>query len=159
MIARRPFYAIGQQRNPEQNDQIKQLKGRHNKPHLFILWYQDALHPPTHRRYVVLSKCGMVRWWTHGTCIVPLSIQAGGTSILYLLIHGHGRERCNLKRPICIRALLNDHPIGLKSRWLASGLVHMFLVSQPTPKGKGHLLSTKICRADGPTLRPDGPRQ
>jgi hypothetical protein len=39
----------------------------------------------------------------------------GDTSILYLLIHGHGRERCNMKRPICTRALLNDHPIGWKA--------------------------------------------
>jgi hypothetical protein len=51
-------------------------------------------------------------WYIHS----PFVYSGWGTSILYLLIHGHGRERCNPKRPICIRALLNDHPIGLKSR-------------------------------------------
>jgi hypothetical protein len=36
--------------------------------------------------------------------------------------------------------------------------VHMLLVCQPPPKGKGHMLSTKIDRANGPTLRTDDPR-
>jgi hypothetical protein len=30
----------------------------------------------------------------------------------------------------------------LKSRWLTSGLVHMLLVHQPSPKGRGHMLDT-----------------
>lgn len=105
ILARRPFYAIGQQRNPnhplKQNNRIKQPEGRHSKHHLFIQWCQDTFHPSTHRRYIVLFKCGMVRRWNCGTFIVPLPIQAGGTSILYLLTHlldGHGRERCNPKR-------------------------------------------------------------
>jgi hypothetical protein len=34
----------------------------------------------------------------------------------------------------------------------------MLLVRQPSPKGRGHMLETKKCLADGPTLRPDGPR-
>jgi hypothetical protein len=41
----------------------------------------------------------------------------GDTSILFISIHwsnGHGRERCNPKRHLCIGALLNDHHIGLE---------------------------------------------
>jgi hypothetical protein len=121
MLARRSLYTIGQQRNPghplKQNDWVKRPKRWHNKHRLFILSCQDASHPSTHRRCIVLFKYGMVWLWTHGTCVLPLSIQAGGTSILLLLIHwsnGHGWERCNPKRPLCIRALLNDHHIWLK---------------------------------------------
>jgi hypothetical protein len=152
MLAIRSFYVIGQQRNLshplKQNGQIKQPERRCNMHRLFIQWFQDAFHPLTHRRCIVLFKYGMVQRWTHGTCIVPLSIQAGGTSILHLLIHwsnGYGRERCNLKWPLCIGALLNGHPIGLKSRWLASGLVHMLLVRQPPPKGRGAYVEYRKC--------------
>jgi hypothetical protein len=34
----------------------------------------------------------------------------------------------------------------------------MLLVRQPSPKGRGHMLDTKKGLADGPALRPDGPR-
>jgi hypothetical protein len=34
----------------------------------------------------------------------------------------------------------------------------MLLVRQPPPKGRGHVLSTEKSYADGPALRPDGPR-
>jgi hypothetical protein len=119
VLARRPFYVIGQRRNPshllKQNGQIKWLERRHNKYRLFILWDPGTLHMFTHRRYIILFKYRMVRWWIHGTCIVPLSIQTGGTSILFLLIHwlnGHGRERYNLKRPLYNGDLLNDLHIG-----------------------------------------------
>ena len=87
----------------------------------------------------------------HAYCLCLFRL--GGTPILFRLIYwsnGHGRERCNPKRPLCIGALLNDHYIGLKSRWLASGLVHMLLLRQPPPKGKGHMLRAQIDRADGP---------
>jgi hypothetical protein len=33
----------------------------------------------------------------------------------------------------------------------------MLLVRQSPPKGRGHMLSAGSDRADGPTLRPDGP--
>jgi hypothetical protein len=36
MLARRSFYAISQQRNPEQNGRIKRPGRQHNKHHLFI---------------------------------------------------------------------------------------------------------------------------
>jgi hypothetical protein len=115
MLARRLFHVIGQQRNPghllKRNGRTKQPKRRHNKHRLFILWDQGTFHLFIHRRYIILFKYGMVRWWIHGTCIVPLSIQTGGTSIIFLLIHssnGHGRARYNLKRPLYIGDLLND---------------------------------------------------
>jgi hypothetical protein len=34
----------------------------------------------------------------------------------------------------------------------------MLLVRQPSPKGRGHMLEIKKSHADGPGLRPDGPR-
>jgi hypothetical protein len=34
----------------------------------------------------------------------------------------------------------------------------MLLVRQPSPKGRGHMLKAKKSLADGPALRPDGPR-
>jgi hypothetical protein len=34
----------------------------------------------------------------------------------------------------------------------------MLLVRQPPPKRRGHMLSTENDRADGPALRPGGPR-
>jgi hypothetical protein len=34
----------------------------------------------------------------------------------------------------------------------------MLLVRQPSPKGRGYMLDTKKSHADGPALRPDGPR-
>jgi hypothetical protein len=34
----------------------------------------------------------------------------------------------------------------------------MLLVRQPSPKGRGHMLSSKKSSADGPAPRPDGPR-
>jgi hypothetical protein len=37
-------------------------------------------------------------------------------------------------------------------------VVHILLVCQPLPKGRGHMLSTKKCLTDCLTLRPDGPR-
>jgi hypothetical protein len=121
MLARRPSYTIGQQRNLghplKQNDRVKRPKRRCNKHRLFVVSCKDAFHPPTHRWCVVLFKYGMVRRWTHGICVLPLSIQAGVTSILFLLIHwsnGHGRERCNPEWPLCIGALFNDHHIGLE---------------------------------------------
>jgi hypothetical protein len=51
----------------------------------------------------------------------------------------------------------------LKSRWLTSGLVHMLLVRQPSPKGMGHMLETKkssrTVRSWGRTVRGlDSPR-
>jgi hypothetical protein len=116
MLARRPFYAIGQQRNPDhplkQNSRVKQPERRRNEHRLFIMSCQDAFHPPTHRRYIVPFKYGMVRRWTHGTCVLLCLFRLRDTSVLFLLIHwsnGHGRERGNPKRPLCIEALLNDH--------------------------------------------------
>jgi hypothetical protein len=53
------------------------------------------------------------------------------------LIKWSWRERCSPKRPLCIGALLNDHHIGSKKPVVASGLVHMLLVRQPPPKGRG----------------------
>jgi hypothetical protein len=118
VLARRPFYVIGQRRNPghllKRNGQTKWLERRHNKHRLFILWDQGTFHMFTHRQYIILFKYGMVRRWIHGTCIVPLSIQTGG-HLHFLLIHwlnGHGRERYNLKRPLYNGALLNDLHIG-----------------------------------------------
>jgi hypothetical protein len=82
VLARRPFYVIGQRRNPghllKRNGQTKWLERWHNKHRLFILWDQGTFHPFTHRRHIILFKYGMVQWWIHGTCIVPLSIQTGG---------------------------------------------------------------------------------
>jgi hypothetical protein len=160
MLARRPFYAIGQQRSPghplKQNDRVKRPKRRRNKHRLFILSCQDASHPPTHRRCIVLFKYGMVRRWTHGTCVLPLSIQAGGTSILFLLIHcsnGHGRERCNPKRPLCIGALLNDHHIGLKKLVACIRLSSYAFGSSTSTKMQGHMLSTRNILADDPRVR------
>jgi hypothetical protein len=151
--ARRPFYAIGQQRNLshplKQNGRIKRSERQHNKHILFIQWYQDDFHPPIHRRYIILFKCGMVRRWTRGTYIVPLPIEARGTFIICLLIlwsDGYGQKRCNPKKSLCIRALLNDHPIGLKNWWLASDLVHMLLVRRYSPKGRDIYWTTKINR-------------
>ena len=78
-LAKRSFYVIDQQINLvhpiKQNSWTKRLKRQHNKHRLFIMWCQDAFHPPTHRWYIVLFKYGMVRRWTHGICIVHLSIQ------------------------------------------------------------------------------------
>jgi hypothetical protein len=34
----------------------------------------------------------------------------------------------------------------------------MLLVRQPSPKGRGHMLEAKKGLADGPALRPNGPR-
>jgi hypothetical protein len=34
----------------------------------------------------------------------------------------------------------------------------MLLVRQPSPKGKGAYVGDQMCLADGPALRPDGPR-
>jgi hypothetical protein len=34
----------------------------------------------------------------------------------------------------------------------------MLLVRQPSPKGRGAYVGDQKCLADGPTLRPDGPR-
>jgi hypothetical protein len=163
MLARRLFYAIGQQRNPDhplkQNGRIKWHERRRNKHRLFSLWCQDTFLPPTQRRYIVLIKYRMVRQWTHATCIISLSIQARGHhhSIHFdPLIRSSWPRKMQSKTDLCIRALLNYHPIGLKSRWLASGLfltsetkwlvrstfswmllvVHMFLVRQPPPKGR-----------------------
>jgi hypothetical protein len=34
----------------------------------------------------------------------------------------------------------------------------MLLVRQTAPKGRGHMLEAKKSLADGPALRPDGPR-
>jgi hypothetical protein len=88
MLTRRSFYAIGQQRNPshplKHNGWIKWPERWHTNHHLFIQWCQDTFHLPTHRRYIVLFKCGTVRRWTHGTCIVPLPIQAWGALPLYI---------------------------------------------------------------------------
>jgi hypothetical protein len=65
MLARRSFYAIGQQKNLgrplKQNGRIKWPERRHNKHHLFIQWWHDIFHPPTHRWYTILFKCEMVR--------------------------------------------------------------------------------------------------
>jgi hypothetical protein len=115
MLARRLFHVIGQRRNPghllKRNGQTKRSKRRHNKHRLFILWDQGTFHPFIHRRYIILFKYGMVRRWIHVTCIVFLSIQTGGTSIIFLLIHwsnGHGWGRYNPKWPLYIGALLND---------------------------------------------------
>jgi hypothetical protein len=113
--------------------------------------------PPTHHRCIVLFKYGMVRCWTHGTCVLPLSIQAGG--------HLHSNPFWSIDEMITVEkdAVLNDiYALGLywmiaildrKSRWLALGLVHMLLVRQPPPKGRGHMLSTRNDRADGPRVR------
>jgi hypothetical protein len=164
MLARRPFYAIGQQRNPghplKQNDQVKRPERRRNKHRLFILSCQDASHPPTHRRCIVLFKYGMVRWWTNGTYVLPLSIRARGTFILFLLIHwsnGHGQERCNPKRLLCIGALLNDHHIGLKKLVACIRLSSYAFGSLTFTKSHGHILSTRNILVDSPALRPDGP--
>jgi hypothetical protein len=115
MLAKRLFHVIGQRRNPDhllkRNSRTKRPKRRRDKHRLFILWDQGTFHLFIHRWYIVLLKCGMARRRIHGTFIVPLSIRAGGTSILFILIHwsnGHGRERYNPKRPLYIGALLND---------------------------------------------------
>jgi hypothetical protein len=34
----------------------------------------------------------------------------------------------------------------------------MLLVRQPSPKGRGAYVGHQMCLADGPALRPDGPR-
>jgi hypothetical protein len=163
MLTRRSFYAISQQRNPDhplkQNGQIKRPERRCNKHHVFILWCQDTFHPPTQHWYIVLIKYRMVWQWTHATCIIPLSIQARGHrhSIPFdPLIRWSWPRKMQSETDLCIRALLNYHPIGLKSRWFASGLfltletkwlvrstfsrmllvVHILLVRQPPPKGR-----------------------
>jgi hypothetical protein len=123
MLARRSFYAIDQQRNPghplKQNDRIKVPERQHSKHHLFMLWCQDTFHPLTHRQYIILFKCGMVRQWIHGICIVLCLFRMKGTSILYLLIHwsdDHSRERCNLKQSYALELYwmitLSDWKVG-----------------------------------------------
>jgi hypothetical protein len=143
MLARRMFHVIDQRRNPghllKRNDRTKRPKRRHNKHCLFILWDQGTFHPFIHRRYIILFKYGMVWWWIHGTCIVPLSILTGGAPPLYslwsidqMVMAMEGTIRIGLY------ALVLYWMISiLKSRWLASGLVQMFLVRQPSPKGRG----------------------
>jgi hypothetical protein len=142
-------------------------------------WWYDTFHQPIHHRYIFLFKHGVVWRWSRITCIISLLIRAEGTTILYLLFHwssSHGRERCNHKRPLCIRTLLNNHPIRLKSRWLASPLlltlgtkraeIYCFLKGadalglSTSTKRQVHVLSKKMChwtvwpyRADGPWWR------
>jgi hypothetical protein len=163
-MARRLFYVIGQQRNPghplKQNGPVKRPVRRRNM-------HRTSCHArmlSTHLLIVDILSCSNMEWYDDEPMVHAYSLclfRLGGTSILFLLIHwsnGHDRERCNPKRPLCIGALLNDHHIGLKSWWLASGLVHMLLVRQPPQKGRGQMLSTRNVLADGPALRPDGPR-
>jgi hypothetical protein len=164
MLARRSFYTIGQQRNPgrplKQNDRVKWPERRRNKHRMFILSWQDASHPPTHRWCIVLFKYGMVRRWTHGTCILPLSIQAGDTSILILLIHwsnGHSWERCSPKRPVCIGALLNDHHIGLKKMVACIRVSWYAFGSSTSTKRQGAYVEHQNILADGPALSSNGP--
>jgi hypothetical protein len=123
MLMRRLSHAVGQQSNPghpqKQYGQIKRPKRRRNKCRLFIhpQWRQGTFHQPTHCRYIVMLKYGIVWGWTHITCIIPLLIRAGGVTVLCLLTHwsnSHGRERCNHKWPLCIKILLKDYPIRLK---------------------------------------------
>jgi hypothetical protein len=51
-------------------------------------------------------------WYMHS----PFVYSGWGHLHSIPFVHGHGRERCNLKRLVCIIALLNNHPIGLKSQ-------------------------------------------
>jgi hypothetical protein len=137
----------------------KRPKRRNNKHRMFILWDQGTFHPFIHRRYIILFKYGMVRRWIHVTCIVPLSIQTEGTSIIFLLIHwsnGHGRGRYNPKRPLYIDALLNDlyfeKPVTyIRFSWYAFG-------SSTFTKRQWAYIGHKKGLADGPALRPDGPQ-
>jgi hypothetical protein len=143
----------------KRNRYTKRPERRHNKHRLFILWDHGTFHPFTHCQYIILFKHGMVRWWIHGTCIVSLSIQTGGTSILFLLIHwsnGHGRERYNLKWPLYIGALLNDLHIEKPVTYIRFSL-YAFGSSTFT-KRQGAYVGDQKCLADGLGLRPDGPR-
>ena len=141
ILAKRLFHVIGQQRNPghllKQNGQTKRPERRHNKHRLFILWDQGTFHLFTHRRYIILFKHGMARWWIHGTCIVPSSIQTGG--------HLHSIPFDPLIKWSWPRKIQSETAFILvlywiisisKSRWPTSGLVHMLLVRQPSPKGR-----------------------
>jgi hypothetical protein len=148
MLARRLFHVIGQWRNPghllKRNGWTKWPKRRHNKHRLFILWDQGTFHPFIHRRYIIMFKYGMVRRWIQGTCIVPLSIQTRGTSIIVLLIHwsnGHGRGRYNPKRPLYIGALLNDLHFEKPVTYIRFS--SYAFGSSTFTKRQGHMLDTK----------------
>jgi hypothetical protein len=163
MLARRLFHVIGQRSNPgyllKRNSRTKWPKRRHNKHRLFILWDQGTLHPFIHHRYIILFKYGMVRRWIHGTCIVPLSIQTGGTSIIFLLIHwsnSHGRGRYILKRPLYISALLNDLHFEKPVTYIRFS--SYAFGSSTFTKRQGGIGWTPKGAPDGPALRPDGPR-
>jgi hypothetical protein len=163
MLAKRLFHVIGQRRNPghllKRNGRTKWPKRRHDKHRMFILWDQGNFHPFNHRRYIILLKCGMARRWIHGIFIVHLSIRQWGTSILFILIHwsnGHGRERYNPKRPLYIGALLND--LHIKKPVTYIRFSSYAFGSSTFTKKQGAYVGHQKSLADGPALRPAGPR-
>jgi hypothetical protein len=84
----------------------------HMRPRYFPPVYSSSVYCPVQIR----NGTTMNPWYMYSPFVYP---DWGGTCILFLLIHwsnDNGRERYNPKRPICIRALLKDHPIGVKSR-------------------------------------------
>jgi hypothetical protein len=74
------------------------------RPGYFPPVYSSLIYYPTQ----MWNGTKMNPWYIYSPFVYP---GWGGTSILFILIHwsnGHGRERYNPKRPLCIGALLND---------------------------------------------------
>jgi hypothetical protein len=92
---------------------------------------------------VDVLSCSNMEWYLHS--IPPYAFGP--------LINGHGRERCNPKRPLCIRALLNDHHIGLEKPVTCIRLSSYVFDSSTSTKRQGHMLSTQNVLADGPHVR------
>jgi hypothetical protein len=129
-------------------------------PEYFPPAYSSSIYCPVQ----MWNGTTMSMWYMHS----PFAYSGWGTPPFYtfcsIWLNGHCRERCNLKRPWYIRALLKDHSIGLKIWWLVSRLVlisgtrwlvrslifwrvlavYMLLIRQPPPKGRDHMLNTKM---------------
>jgi hypothetical protein len=135
-------------------------------PSLVVSWYfLPAYSSPIYCPIQIWNSTAMNLYYMHN----PFGYLGWGITILCLLTHwsnSHARERCNLKRPLCIRILLNDYPIRLKKSVTCLELNFYFrnkmtceiycfskgansssaFDSSSSIKRQGHVLSTKSGR-------------
>jgi hypothetical protein len=119
MLARRSFYVIRQQRNL--GHPLKQNSPKGNATSI-IYSSCDVRMVSTHLLIVDVLSCSDMEWYDVDPWYMHNLFVYSGWGHLHstpfdpLIKWSYGRERCNLKRLLCIQALLNGHPIGLKSR-------------------------------------------